>query len=973
MGSSNGKIISNVPESFNGGGEQDVTQNSATTLSFTPTNPLSATKSRKRTTITTFDKDTNRVSIVSIRYDKSPIAVEEDRSVLSFENYDLAMARIFSFLDITSLLMCASACKRFRDLEIKYQDVLWQNLYKFHKTNMMYFCTNPSQALQMMEETKKKHQQNDRKPERNELGLIVNDPILLELKKDVKNWKDECLNYYFVKRKFISSKQEYLLISKLHDFVHHTEPLSRRKSLLGQQFSVTESPRESFQPRTSESSDSSDDFKLDDNIDDDFLKKKSLEFMMYNNNIKNKMDESEEDEKPFTNLAEIDNANLNRWKEAESDSDDDNWLDDEKEKEEEKTELDLKSPNQILQEKIGISHVTEDNVTTPPQLRTDVHPPSSIKHFEETSDDEDWFKDEEEEKENNSLIEPIVKKGERASQIESQTKLHVKNDFSVLDNNDIKIEITSDSDPKSSKKTNESNHVKLKLPSFDEDANDEETLLKKEASVSEINLTFANDLDTEGPRSFSSKLKTDSFDQDPFDEDSTKGSQKSKSPLIIPKLSANDDESDPWYSDEEGSPKKPIFALESDTVESLGVKKVDETDSDSDDWYSESEDDKKSNFNLGMLKDSDDSQKESPPSKIGLGSNVPALTGNQTDTARRIKEAENLTLDELITDLTDVTKLKETYLNLSNAETQQFYSKLLSFHQRTQALFDNTAFDDTMPDSMMMPSDWPTTLSFFQQKKGQGIVIKLVYIEDTQTPYPAKLCNPVLKFFGSKSRDMKNVCSALIIGPFLLQWNKTHSLIIPRKLVSDSYLYQTRTHRIAEIFNVSLDSIIDSIAKVIVEWNLTKLYHDQLQNCQHFVEKIIDVLGIKKVLECERIGKTIFNYNTMLQREGKGIIEFNFSDQVKQDKLYTFLEKKYGTSKICFETHQQLDEFMRSVISEDPNFTITHHQDYSLLVFFDQLFWAKHNLLSSEERYKPFSDEKSILCPFGSLLFGTTK
>lgn len=111
----------------------------------------------------------------------------------------------------------------------------------------------------------------------------------------------------------------------------------------------------------------------------------------------------------------------------------------------------------------------------------------------------------------------------------------------------------------------------------------------------------------------------------------------------------------------------------------------------------------------------------------------------------------------------------------------------------------------------------------------------------------------------------------------------------------------------------------------------------------------------------------------MLQREGKGIIEFNFSDQVKQDKLYTFLEKKYGTSKICFETHQQLDEFMRSVISEDPNFTITHHQDYSLLVFFDQLFWAKHNLLSSEERYKPFSDEKSILCPFGSLLFGTTK
>ena len=50
----------------------------------------------------------------------------------------------------------------------------------------------------MMEETKKKHQATDisrKKSERNELGLVVNDPILLELKKDVKNWKEECLNY----------------------------------------------------------------------------------------------------------------------------------------------------------------------------------------------------------------------------------------------------------------------------------------------------------------------------------------------------------------------------------------------------------------------------------------------------------------------------------------------------------------------------------------------------------------------------------------------------------------------------------------------------------------------------------------------------------------------------------------------------------------------------------------------------------
>lgn len=111
-----------------------------------------------------------------------------------------------------------------------------------------------------------------------------------------------------------------------------------------------------------------------------------------------------------------------------------------------------------------------------------------------------------------------------------------------------------------------------------------------------------------------------------------------------------------------------------------------------------------------------------------------------------------------------------------------------------------------------------------------------------------------------------------------------------------------------------------------------------------------------------------------MNREGKGSIEFNFADQAKHDKLYACLEKKYGSGKVTFETHKQLDEFMRSVIAEDPNFTITHHQDYSLLVFFDQLFWAKHSLLPNEDQYKPLSDEKSsTLCPFGSLAFGTTK
>ena len=100
MGASNGKLTSTHVAEQNVGGNDELTQSSL----YVQTNPP---HSRRRTTITTFDIDANRVSIVSIRYEKSPIAVGEDRSDISFESYDLAMARVFTFLDVTSLIMCS--------------------------------------------------------------------------------------------------------------------------------------------------------------------------------------------------------------------------------------------------------------------------------------------------------------------------------------------------------------------------------------------------------------------------------------------------------------------------------------------------------------------------------------------------------------------------------------------------------------------------------------------------------------------------------------------------------------------------------------------------------------------------------------------------------------------------------------------------------------------------------------------------
>ncbi|KAL9651342.1 hypothetical protein ABK040_001294 [Willaertia magna] len=727
----------------------------------------------------------------------------------------------------------------------------------------------------------------------------------------------------------------------------------------------------------------SDDFFDDkDDLDDDFLKKKTLEYMSLKDDNEHLINNNS---KATKNVDAI-----KKW--AEDDSEDnDSWSIDEKDerrKDENQNYLEnqsFKSPYQLLQEKIGISSIEplNDSSFILNNNTTNNNNNLNIKHFEEGSDEEeDWFADDDKEISftNDQSLEPIVKTGERASEINTQTKLHVK-----IDNLPISPTISSNNDI---------------------DVND------IQISVNNNSLQdLMNNNNNEG-------IKTTKFNSKLIEED--------------------DDDSDPWFSEGSISPPKPFSHLidnlnlsdnnigisnsfnsnsMNNKLNNIDLKVVDEDESESDDWYSD-EDEKDDNLEdkskkkgpfANFFKDEekkDVNNSSSMKLKVSLeipkignittgtssGTGIGGITGQSgnVDTARRIKEAESLTLEELNLFLTDVTKLKETYLNLSNAETQQFYSKLLASNLKTQLLVNSSSInneensmnnssnningqalpkeiEDTMPDATMLPSDWPTTLSFFQQKKGQGITVKLVYIESTQTPFPAKLYSPVLKYFGSKSKQLDAICSGLIIGPFLLHWNTIHSLVIPKKLVSDAYLCQTRTHRIAELFNFSLETIIDIIAKIIVDWNLKKVYDSHFRNCQHFVERIIEALGIKKVLDVERIGKILYNFNSNLIREGKANLEFNFSD-IKQDKLYTALEKKYGTTKITFTTHEQLDEFMRNIISEDPNFTITHHQDYSLLVTFDQIFWAKHVLSPNDETYKPLIDQEkkhTSLCPFG--------
>jgi len=352
---------------------------------------------------------------------------------------------------------------------------------------------------------------------------------------------------------------------------------------------------------------------------------------------------------------------------------------------------------------------------------------------------------------------------------------------------------------------------------------------------------------------------------------------------------------------------------------------------------------------------------------------------------QEVLEQETLTLDDLISNLTDETHLKETYLSLSNADTQKFHSQLYSLMQKTYMDEESSSMIDTMHEVTMEPNEWPTTLSFYSQKKGQGVRVKLVFIEPIQTPNPAKLCHPLIKQFGSTDESFEYLYPALIIGPWLLHWNPRHSLIIPRKITSGLMSAQARIHKIAEIFNLSLDDVINIIAPEIVTWNATALHDLHNSNGQHFIDKIIISLGIGDVLRTNRIGRTLSDYVGVMREEGRAALVFKVD---LSDKYYAFLQNneqfalvnQESTSQcvLHFKTHQDLDHFSKQLLLRNPNFTTSHCQDYSLLVIFDLMFWAKHLHFPNHPSFKPLKmnvlyleeHERSnmkndLLCPFG--------
>lgn len=89
-------------------------------------------------------------------------------------------------------------------------------------------------------------------------------------------------------------------------------------------------------------------------------------------------------------------------------------------------------------------------------------------------------------------------------------------------------------------------------------------------------------------------------------------------------------------------------------------------------------------------------------------------------------------------------------------------------------------------------------------------------------------------------------------------------------------------------------------------------------------------------------------------------------DMSRNLDYYAPVMQKVGKAKAQFKTHQDLDNFIHILFNLDPMFSVKHHVDYSLLIYFDLIFWAKHLMYRNDNKFQPLVIDKQRKCPVDS-------
>ncbi|KAL0484297.1 alpha motif domain-containing protein Samd12 [Acrasis kona] len=181
----------------------------------------------------------------------------------------------------------------------------------------------------------------------------------------------------------------------------------------------------------------------------------------------------------------------------------------------------------------------------------------------------------------------------------------------------------------------------------------------------------------------------------------------------------------------------------------------------------------------------------------------------------------------------------------------------------------------------------------------------------------------------------------------ILEWNDS-CLVVPRKCYSGAAVLAADVNQFFK--GPQVPEALDKISEVICEWNAHYQYSQKTYNCQLFVDKICEALDIKL-----KFTGALESFLQQLRRTGQCEMSYAIPEKLQADF-------QSPTNSLQFQTHQELDQFVNSVIEKHPTYFDMgeHKDDFTLLKSYDRAFWLRHFKNRKQEEYKPHK------CPFNN-------
>lgn len=277
--------------------------------------------------------------------------------------------------------------------------------------------------------------------------------------------------------------------------------------------------------------------------------------------------------------------------------------------------------------------------------------------------------------------------------------------------------------------------------------------------------------------------------------------------------------------------------------------------------------------------------------------------------------------------LTDDEKIQIVFSKIcqSDSKTSPDFAKYLALEEKLVELYLNKNFEvQTETIKELFPDDHKEWLELsmiekLQYKPLDDLRIKLV-ITETEGPKLVKsLISPFLSSINIPSLQFGWFHSALVLGPWYLEWNDS-SLCIPRTCHSKFAVVCLDIG--SDIGHGNVDETIKKVSKVICKWNTSKTYNYLNSNCQNFIEDVLSSLNINLTQVFQKDGK-INQLLTQIKNKGRGEYQYHISPDIKKPLDIT-------KDVLYFDDHKQLDIFLRKLsklINKGENFDLRRLKD----------------------------------------------